>query len=87
MRSKPENGSERTPWIPASGSGSTGLFGTVRTMTGTPSSASTDRRDEARPLEPALQEPIDEHDVGSELLDRPECSGAIVEDVEQLHPV
>ena len=36
MRSKPENGIARTPWMPAAGSVSTGFWGTVRTMTGTP---------------------------------------------------
>ena len=37
MRSNPENGIARTPWMPAAESVSTGFWGTVRTMTGTPS--------------------------------------------------
>ena len=37
MSSNPENGIDSTPWMPASGSGLIGVWGTVRTMTGTPS--------------------------------------------------
>ena len=40
MRSKPENGIDSTPWMPRMGSTSTGFWGTVRTITGTPNSAS-----------------------------------------------
>ena len=40
IRSKPENGIARTPWMPLAGSTSTGFCGTVSTMTGTLSLAS-----------------------------------------------
>ena len=40
IRSKPENGIDRTPSIPRAGSGSIGFCGTVRTITGTSRPAS-----------------------------------------------
>src|SRR3954453_21757708 len=50
MRSKPEKGIARTPWIPRAGSGAIGFWGTVRTMTGTPYPAFAMSSARGRPL-------------------------------------
>ena len=67
MSSKPENGIARTPWMPASGSVSTGFWGTVRTMTGTPSIGVTDLLDELRALHATLKQSVHDDDVGPQL--------------------
>ena len=75
IRSKPENGIDSTPWMPCDASGSIGFCGTVRTMTGTPSSASWIMLDELEALDPALEQRVDEDDVRPQLLDRRRAPG------------
>ena len=45
-----------------------------------------DLLDELGALEPALEQGVDEHDVGALLADRGERAAAVVEDVEELDP-
>ena len=69
IRSNPENGIARTAWTPASGSTSTGFWGTVSMMTGTLQTGLLDLLGELGALDPALQQRVDEHDVGAQLAD------------------
>ena len=84
MRSKPENGIASTPWMPAAGSVSTGFWGTVRTMTGHAEPGLVELLDELQALDPALEQRVDEDDVGPELLDLGHDLRAVGHDVEQL---
>ena len=63
---------------------STGFWGTVRTMTGTPSPASAICSTSWQALDPALEQRVDEDDVRSELLDLGQDLAAVGQDVEQL---
>ena len=45
-----------------------------------------DLLDELGALEPALEQGVDEHDVGAQLADRGERPGAVVDHLEQLDP-
>ena len=67
-----------------SGSGSIGFWGTVRTITGTPCPGGVELADQGRALDPALEERVDDDDVGSELGDLGRHLRAIGHDVEQL---
>ena len=53
----------------ARGPTSTGFWGTVSTMTGTPSSGLVDLLDELQALDPALEQGVDHDDVGPQLAD------------------
>ena len=55
-------------------------------MTGIPSSGLVDHLDELRPLDPALEQRVDEDDIGPQLLDRRDGARAVAQDLEQLHP-
>ena len=86
IRSKPENGIDRTPWIPALG---VRLDRVLRDGQDDDRDAElrlVDLLDELGALEPALEQGVDEHDVGAQLADRGERAAAVVEDVEQLDP-
>ena len=72
--------------MPSDTSVSTGFCGTVRTMTGTPSSASWIILDQLEALDPALEERVDEDDVGPELPDRGDRPRAVGQHVEELDP-
>ena len=66
------------------GSASTGFWGTVRTMTGTPRLGVVDLLDELQALDPALEQRVDDDDVGPELADLGDGLAAVGDDVEQL---
>ena len=70
IRSKPENGIDRTPWMPLSGSGSIGFCGHGQDDDRHAELGLVDHLDELRALDPALEQRVDEDDVRPQLLDR-----------------
>ncbi len=55
-------------------------------MTGTPTSACVDQLDELWPLDPTLEQRVDQDDIGAELVDRRDDAASIGQDVEELDP-
>ena len=84
IRSKPEKGIIRTAWIPRSGSGSIGCCGHGQDDHRQPDRAGEQLVDELEALDPALEQGVDDHDVGPQLADLAGGLRAVNEDVEQL---
>ena len=87
IRSKPENGIDRTPWMPVLASGSIGVCGHGQDDDRHAELGVVDHLDELEALDPALEQRVDEDDVGPHLLDRGERPAAVGQDLEELDPL
>ena len=70
IRSKPENGIERTPWMPVRGVGLDRVLGHGQDDDRHAEIRLVDLLDELEALDPALEQRVDEDDVGPQLPDR-----------------
>ena len=85
IRSNPENGIDRTPWMPALGVHLDRVLRHGQHDDRARPARRVDLLDELGALDPALQQRIDQHDVRAELADLGDRLAAVAQDVEQLH--
>ena len=84
IRSKPENGIDSTPWMPASGSRLDRVLGNGQHDDRDAEPGVVDLLDELHALDPALEQRVDEDDVRPELLDLGDDLGSVGDHVEEL---